>query len=271
MSLDAQDWVWENSRAKGTARLVLLAIADKASGTDCSAYAGTTMLMQRANAAKSSIVVAVDNLIESGELEIVEGRTGRRGERCYRLPKAVGHKRTTRPAGGPKSGPVQNPDRSENRTGGGPESGPGGSEIRTPTGPESGPQNTENAIERRGTQRESAGARTDSRRNAPSTAPEPLTQIDPHWQPSEKDLAAARSDLNRIGPAAADDATNKFIRHHTAKQTRAGDFGPLWVTWLTREHTPPPQTGVVVPLPGARTAHQPFQPPADRSVYQNGL
>ncbi|MDQ0758749.1 hypothetical protein [Streptomyces canus] len=141
MSLDAQDWVWEHSASKGTARLVLLAIADKASGPECSAYAGTTLLVKRANAARSSVVVAVDRLVASGELEVIEGRTGPRGETWYRLPKAVGHRRE----GGPKSGPVRNPDPSENRTPTGPESGPLGSENQTPTGPESGPQNTRNA------------------------------------------------------------------------------------------------------------------------------
>lgn len=141
MSLDAQDWVWEHSASKGTARLVLLAIADKASGPECAAYAGTTLLVKRANAARSSVVVAVDKLIESGDLKVIEGRTGPRGETWYCLPKAVGHRRE----GGPKSGPVQNPDPSENRTPTGPESGPQGSENETPTGPKTGPQNTWNA------------------------------------------------------------------------------------------------------------------------------
>lgn len=142
MSLDAQDWVWEHSRSKGTARLVLLAIADKASGSECSAYAGTTFLVKRANAARSSVVEAVDKLIGLGELAIITGRWGPRGETCYRLPKAVGHRRSGGPESGPprgtKSGPVQNPDRSEIRTGGpvpvppgGTDSVPGGSGFRT--------------------------------------------------------------------------------------------------------------------------------------------
>lgn len=138
MSLDAQDWVWHHSQSKGTARLVLLAIADKAYGKHCSAYAGTTMLVQRANAARSSVVAAVDKLIQLGELAIVEGQQGPRGETVYTLPKARRHRRSDQP-GGLESGPVQNPDRSENRTG--TESGPGGSENRTPGGPKSGPHN----------------------------------------------------------------------------------------------------------------------------------
>lgn len=141
MSLDAQDWVWEHSASKGTARIVLLAVADKASGPDCSAYAGTTFLVQRSNAARSSVVVAVDRLLDAGELKIVEGRTGPRGETCYSLPLAVGHSRR----GGPESGPVRKSDPSGNRTPGGPESTPPRSGNETPSGPESGPQNTRNA------------------------------------------------------------------------------------------------------------------------------
>jgi hypothetical protein len=138
VSLDAQDWVWNHSQSKGTARLVLLAIADKAYGNGCSAYAGTTMLVQRSNAARSSVVAAVDKLIQLGELAVIDGQQGPRGETVYTLPKARHHRRSPS-EGGPESGPVQNPDRSENRTG--TESGPGGSENRTPGGPESGPHN----------------------------------------------------------------------------------------------------------------------------------
>ncbi|MGW1121098.1 hypothetical protein ACWD5B_28975 [Streptomyces tanashiensis] len=144
MSLDAQDWVWTHSKSKGTARLVLLAIADKASGPDCSAYAGTTMLVQRSNAARSSVIVAVDKLLESKELATVEDRKGPKGETVYSLPLAIGHVRSTS-EGGPDSGPLQKSDRSGIRTPGGPKSVPPRSENRTPTGPDSAPHNADNA------------------------------------------------------------------------------------------------------------------------------
>ncbi|MFI0739322.1 hypothetical protein ACH4PU_14715 [Streptomyces sp. NPDC021100] len=161
MSLDAMDWVWTRAKAKGTARLVLLAIADKAPGPDATAYAGTTMLVQRTQAARSSVVTAVDKLLASGELEIVEGARGPRGETVYRLPHAVGHRRTepeNAHFGGPGSGPVQNPDRSEIKTPGGPESVPPRSENRTPTGPESGPQNARERNHQENEQQPRAGA-----------------------------------------------------------------------------------------------------------------
>ncbi|RLU85869.1 hypothetical protein CTZ27_26235 [Streptomyces griseocarneus] len=137
------DWVWRTSAARGTARLVLLAIADKC-GADCTAYAGTTMLVQRTRAARSSVVTAVDRLLASGELALVDGARGPRGETVYRLPHAAGRARAAQDSPtstGPESGPVQNPDRSGFQTPWGPESGPQGSENRTGGGPDSGPQN----------------------------------------------------------------------------------------------------------------------------------
>ncbi len=138
------DWVWTRSTAKGIARMVLLAIADKCPDDTCTAYAGTTMLVRRTNAARSSVVTAVDKLLDGDELRVVEGAKGPRGETVYHLPCAVGHVRAapeeTRFVG-PESGPVQNLHRSENRPPRGTETGPEGYGNRIPTGPESGPQN----------------------------------------------------------------------------------------------------------------------------------
>ncbi len=140
------EWVWEHSQARGVARLVLLAIADRAAGPDCSAYAGTTMLVRRAGAARSSVVTAVDKLIAGGELEIVPQSRGPRGETWYRLPHAAEYVRDLVHVGGdsgpaaghPVSGSVRNPDprRSDPR---GPESVPEGPGDRTGRGTKSGP------------------------------------------------------------------------------------------------------------------------------------
>lgn len=138
------DWVWTKSTARGTARTVLLAIADRCPGNDCTAYAGTTMLVQRSNAARSSVVNAVDKLLASGELAVVDGAKGPRGERVYRLPHAVGHRRGAADEprfGSPGTGPDRNPDPSRNQTPTGPGSGPDPYENRTSAGPSSGPQN----------------------------------------------------------------------------------------------------------------------------------
>ncbi|WP_344963664.1 hypothetical protein [Streptomyces thioluteus] len=139
------DWVWTRSAAKGTARMILLAIADKCSGPECTAYAGTAMLVQRTNASRRCVVGAVDKLLASGELAVVEGRKGPRGETVYRLAGAVGHARamsSDRPRiGGADSAPVPNLHGCESCTPGGAGSATEGCENCTPRGVESAPQN----------------------------------------------------------------------------------------------------------------------------------
>ncbi|MGW1489801.1 hypothetical protein [Streptomyces sp. NPDC002402] len=132
MSLAATDWVWTRSRARGAARLVLLAIADRA-GADGVAYAGTAALMQRTLAARSTVRNAVDALLVSGELVVVEGRTGPCGETVYRLPLLDEQGAEDQP--GPDFGPGRE------SAPGGPVSGPGEGRGSAPGGPDTGPQN----------------------------------------------------------------------------------------------------------------------------------
>ncbi|MEV6681392.1 hypothetical protein AB0N09_31650 [Streptomyces erythrochromogenes] len=147
MSLAATDWVWTRSRARGAARLVLLAIADRA-GADGVAYAGTTALMQRTRAARSTVRQAVDALLASGELAVVEGRVGPGGETVYRLPLLDEQGAEDRP--GPEidpgrnpapGGPVGGPGEGRTSAPGGADTGPGEGRGSAPGGPVSGPQN----------------------------------------------------------------------------------------------------------------------------------
>ncbi|MGW7247738.1 hypothetical protein [Streptomyces decoyicus] len=155
MTIDAQHWVWNESRSRGNVRLVLLAVADKIQTADCTVRMGTTELRKRLNAGKSVVVPAVDKALASGELKIVEEAIGSRAA-LYQMPLAVGYVRPMAGSRGPDSGPVAvrqgsgietpNPEQGSGiRTGSeiarGPESVPGGSGIETPMGPESGPLN----------------------------------------------------------------------------------------------------------------------------------
>lgn len=148
-------WAWNHSQSKGNARLAILAVADKAPGADCTARMGMTELRRRLNAARSTVVKAIDAALDTGELKIIEEARGSRAA-LYQLPLAVGYARPIPGTTGPESGPLSDSYRSEIRTpnpdGGsenetpkqtptGPESGPGGSENETPWGPESGPRN----------------------------------------------------------------------------------------------------------------------------------
>lgn len=71
--------VFARSRAKGTARLVLLALADVAHDTgEVSAYRRShRVLASKANVAERSVVRAIGELVELGELVVVERGDGR--------------------------------------------------------------------------------------------------------------------------------------------------------------------------------------------------
>ncbi|WP_445269581.1 hypothetical protein [Streptomyces sp. DSM 41634] len=147
MSLAATDWVWCQSDSRGAARLVLLAIADRADA-DGVAYAGTASLIRRTRAARSTVRDAVDTLLATGELAVVEGELGPGGETVYRFPLLNARGTGERP--GPLSdpgrtsapgGPVSGPREGRTSAPGGPVTGPGEGRTSAPGGPATGPQN----------------------------------------------------------------------------------------------------------------------------------
>ncbi|MCQ8829840.1 hypothetical protein [Streptomyces malaysiensis] len=173
MSRAATDWVWDHATARGTARTVLLAIADKANA-DAVAYAGTAMLVQRTRAARSTVRDAVDALLASGELAIVAGATGPRGETVYRLPLVIDHAHAE--GAGTRPGPDSGPDRES--APGGPESGTEGGRNPARGGAETSPQNKKNERE--------PEAQQQPRANTPDRSP-----LIPELRPLGDALAAA--------------------------------------------------------------------------------
>lgn len=71
-------WVWEHSRSKLSARLVLLAIADHANGDGLDAYPSTTQLMRKTGLSERGVQKAIAELVELGELLVTTG--GGRGK-----------------------------------------------------------------------------------------------------------------------------------------------------------------------------------------------
>ena len=253
MSLDAQDWVWEHSASKNTARLALLAIADKASGPDVSAYAGTTFLVRRTNASRTAVIKAIDALLDSGELEIVEGAKGPHGETRYRLPGAKGYTRK----GGTESVPVRNVNRYGKKTPGGTESVPGGYGIHTGRGTESAPHNAVNADTPEGTQREGAEAATE-RPVSPHQVDAPIDTDGFTVTDSMRAWA-----LRTFGPGLdLDYETAQFLDHFRANGTRRPNWPAEWQKWIRRSakyasdrarNLPATTGGAVVPF---RERHQ---------------
>jgi hypothetical protein len=124
------DWVWTRATARGNARLVLLAVADKVTGPEAAARIGTAEVMRRLNAARSTARAAVDAALKTGELVEDEPAIGSRAA-LYRIPGAVNYVRS-----GPDSGPLTVQNRgAESRP-----PTPYGAESQPPTAPARGPE-----------------------------------------------------------------------------------------------------------------------------------
>lgn len=142
MSDDARAWVWQHSRTRGNARLVMLAVAEAITRPDATASMGTAEVMQRLNVSRSTARAAVDAALASGELVEDEPARGSRATR-YAIPAAAGYRRVTGPDSGPLTGPSSGPRASTGTNPGPLQQAPGttGPNPGPPaaTGPDSGP------------------------------------------------------------------------------------------------------------------------------------
>ena len=82
MSIKAMQIVWEKSRAKGTARVVMLALADHAN-EQMEAYPSLGRLAVYANVDRRNVIEAIDRLIAFGEIAKIG--SGRRNVNIYRI------------------------------------------------------------------------------------------------------------------------------------------------------------------------------------------
>ncbi|WP_354596816.1 hypothetical protein R1Y80_09715 [Streptomyces sp. JL1001] len=284
MTIDAMHWVWTHSQAKGNARLVLLAVADKAPGPDAKARMGTTEFRARLNASRSVVQNAVDKALETGELVEAEPAIGSRPA-TYQLPFAVGYARPAPGARGPESGPVaeqqgpgieapnseQGPGiRAGSENARGPESGPGGPGIEAPRGPESGPLN------------QTTPTRSESKQAGepapPVLGPEipincrPLVDtitaagILVRWNLSTSEWFTVEALIKRTGVAALAAYAQK--QASTRDVSYARYFLPGW-----RDLPPLPEPGTARPSLRAvpTTGWQPYTNPTDISAYSNGF
>lgn len=143
-----------------------------------------------------------------------------------------------------------------------------------------------------------AGSRRHRERQAPKPPPPPTDEqlglddaepdppaprrfpIPADWQPSRDDVRAAQ-DARRAGgqpeltAEQLDQVTAKFRRRMADDDARAAAWGGRWCEWAERERVEQASTGggKVVPLPTRPAAGgwQPYQNPADSSVYENGF
>jgi hypothetical protein len=84
LSVKVMTWVWEHSRSKLSARLVLLAIADHANGDGVDAFPSMAQLAHKTGLSERGVQMAVAELVRLGELHVSAGG-GRGRTNRYRV------------------------------------------------------------------------------------------------------------------------------------------------------------------------------------------
>ncbi|NEC65889.1 helix-turn-helix domain-containing protein [Streptomyces sp. SID9727] len=283
MSGQARKWVWESSTSRGTARLVLLSIADRIPDAQCVAYASVTELMERTNASRNAVRTSLALLSDAGELEILKGYEGPQHSTVYRMPRPAAW--LAKVAATQEANPDLRVEDIEPLTDADPapdlkdldkellrkhriwftagsETGPrrpnlAGSKSapprqnltppqvrnRPPSGSKSDPQN--------------CSSEPKVNRRYSSSAADLTTAID--WQVDDASLSWAQQQghLERLGELGLQAADAKWRHYRAAWSPRsAAAWAADWRSWIDREHTPTPQRPNLYALPGGTPAPQ---------------
>ena len=268
-------WVWNHSQSKGTGRHVMLACANWITGPDCTVRASTSELVQFSNAARSSVIKAVDALVKSGELLMLEEARGTRAA-LYKIPGAVGYIRPERGSRGPKTGPLEGEQRSGNETPNqnarGPKTGPQGSENDTPRGPVFGPHNQDH----RNHEEEEASSAAVARE---ITADE-KREFGAFWKlhPKSRDMDKTRDAwvaavLSGVDPKEITEAAKAYAREVVDQEWRFIKQSDRWVRERRYEDkfAPEPPANGKPQLRAVSGGWQPFQNPENHDVYDEPL
>ncbi|NEA52363.1 hypothetical protein [Streptomyces sp. SID10815] len=271
MSIDAMYWVWLHSQSKGAGRHVMLAIANRITSDDGTARVSTTELARFSNAARSSVITAIDALVKSGELNLLEEGRGTRPA-LYKIPGTVGYTRPDFGSRGPVAGPLDGGRGSENRTSTkatrGPVTGPQGSENRTPSGPVTGPHNHNhiNHVD------EEASSATPIRE---ITAEDKL-EFGRFWQlhPKSRDLDKTRDEwvaavLSGVDPTKITAAAENYAHEAAGQEWRFIKQSDRWIRERRYEDkfAPRPEPGGKPKLRAVSGGWQPYEDPEDQSRY----
>ncbi|MEU5772648.1 helix-turn-helix domain-containing protein [Streptomyces venezuelae] len=86
MSIKVTNWVWARSESRNGARLVMLALADRADDNGC-AWPSVDDLAERTKLTPRAVRKGVANLVEIGELKVENGGGRHRVNRYWIIPK----------------------------------------------------------------------------------------------------------------------------------------------------------------------------------------
>lgn len=275
MSVNAREWVWEHSASRGTARLVLLSIADRVADDKCVAWASVASLVERTNASRTAVRDALAALDKSGELKVQKHLEGPQRTTVYRLPRAAAW--LAKVAAARREDPesyVEPPTDSDSvpeldeeaekdlRRYGiwpkkGTESDPSG---RNPTGAESGPSRR-NPTPRRAGIRPQHGTesgpqnRREPKVNRKGSSSGAAVTSAADWQldPASHTWARQHGHLDRLGEDGLRAADAKWRAHRAGHAPRpVAAWAADWRAWIAREHAPTRPN--LYALPGGGTA-----------------
>ncbi|MFK4688236.1 helix-turn-helix domain-containing protein [Streptomyces pristinaespiralis] len=257
MSSDAREWVWEHSSSRGTARLVLLSIADRVADEQCIAWASLASLAVRANASRSTVREALDRLLASGELEQLDDLQGPQRSTVYRLPHAAKAASEAMRQQATDDAAVSADDASAGpalhisalrRYGIRPREVPDSpATVRHPAGSESGPSRRKPVHRRTGFRHLDVPESGPQNRNEPkvnrrysSSSGAAVTSAS-EWQvdPATHTWARQQGHLDRLGEHGLRAADAKWRVHRAGFKPRsASAWAADWRSWIAREHAP---------------------------------
>ncbi|MFF9778457.1 helix-turn-helix domain-containing protein [Streptomyces sp. NPDC013978] len=254
MSSEAREWVWEHSSSRGTARLVLLSIADRVADEQCVSWASLSSLAKRTRASVSTVREAIDRLVRSGELEQLDDLTGPQRSTVYRLPLAAEAAAQTVENEDGAEGPAEEYEATPaikvsalRRCGIRPREVPETpSRVRKPAVPETGRPRRKPAPRRAGNRQSDVPETGTQNRSEPDlnrryssggTAVLSATE----WQvdPATRAWLRQEGHLDRLGERGLQAADAKWRAHRADFKPRtAGAWAADWRSWVTREHSP---------------------------------
>ncbi|MFF4780728.1 helix-turn-helix domain-containing protein [Streptomyces griseorubiginosus] len=249
MSSEAREWVWEHSTSRGTARLILLSIADRVGDEQCVSWASLSSLAKRTHASVSTVREAIDRLVRAGELEQLDHLTGPQRSTVYRLPLAA--------AAVAEAAQTEAPGEAAEDTRALRISALRRYGIRLREVPESPTRVREPAVPESGrSRRKPARRRTGNRHSdVPETGTQNRSELDwnrryssgvvtlsaAEWQVDTATHTWARKQghLDRLGEQGLQAADAKWRAHRADFKPRPADaWAADWRSWVAREHAP---------------------------------
>ncbi|MEV5605522.1 helix-turn-helix domain-containing protein [Streptomyces sp. NPDC052299] len=255
MSSEAREWVWEHSSSRGTARLVLLSIADRVADDQCISWASQSSLAKRTRASISTVREAIERLVLAEELEQLDDLVGPQRSTVYRLPLAaealVQARREqlqeddgTAVADDPP-GPTKLRLSALRQYGIRPREVPESpARVRNPAAPETGRSrrkparrrsgNRHNGVPETGTQNRSE---PDWNRRYSSSGAAVLSAAEWKIDPASHTWARQQGHLDRLGEQGLLAADAKWRAHRASFEPRSANaWAADWRSWVAREH-----------------------------------